>query len=120
MRRTALALLAFALAGSGCGYYLRDRDAHFAVLRRASYVRRHPELSADRKELIADGSIEAGMSEAEVAASWGRHYEKDRFAKDGVRGSVWKVWPDPPIEPGHCYFLTFVNGRLQSWYEVRH
>ena len=115
----ALLLLLLTL-GAGCDYYLAGRDERFAALRRARYVRLHPELADDRKELIVDGTLEPGMSEDEVAASWGRHYRKERFKKDGFKGSLWMYWPDPPIAPGRCYFLTFVNGKLQSWYEVKH
>lgn len=113
-------LLLFLTLSAGCDYYLAGRDERFAQLRRADYVKRHPELADDRKELIVDGTLEPGMSENEVVASWGRHYEKERFTKDGFTGGIWKYWPDPPIAPGRCYFLTFVNGKLQSWYEVKH
>ena len=83
---------------------------------RDDYVVAHPELSQQDKEDIKDGSIRPGMTREEVQASW--NISDADFQYGGTKSCSASGCIET-IQHGRTY-LTFIDGKLQSWTDVNY
>jgi len=100
------------------------------VDRRLAYVNTHGELSAERRDAIAAGRVEPGMTMDEVRATVGEpiHLARsDRRGPEGpVRVEIW-IYPGPVVHPSvmrsaadseFLVRLRFENGVLREIREI--
>lgn len=59
------------------------------------YISEHPEMSADMKKNILEGTIEIGMNEEQVIASWGMPDDIQTFASEYNSYKRW-IYKDRP------------------------
>ena len=123
-RRFALAGAVLALSvAAGC-------NGTPNVDRRTAYASRHPELSPEKREAIAEGKVRTGMTMEEVRAMVGDPIHVRRSERKGPRGTVHaEVWiyPGPVVLPSvmksvaNSEFLVrlrFENGVLKEIREI--
>lgn len=81
--------------------------------------------NSDEKKAL---ELHAGVTEAEVIASWGLPAKKSSMLKDGKRKGVWIYncqyqTPCPQDCEWYyeipCYYLFFEHGVLTGWHDVR-
>ena len=100
------------------------------VDRRLAYVNQHTDLSPERREAIALGRVEPGMSMEEVRAMVGEPTHVTHSRRDDRAGSiqveVW-IYPGPVIRPSvmksvadseFLMRLRFENGVLKEIREI--
>jgi hypothetical protein len=100
------------------------------VDRRLAYVSQHGELSAERRDAIAAGRVEPGMTMDEVRATVGEPIHLTRSDRRGPEGpievQVW-IYPGPVVLPSvmrsaaNSEFLVrlrFENGVLREIHEI--
>lgn len=86
--------------------------ADIDMIRRQDYVESHPGINNALKKDIAAGTIRIGMTEEQVAASWGTTPYMSRY--QSVSGTVDR-WTYGNCLYG-CHMLTFCNGVLTDTY----
>lgn len=100
------------------------------VDRRLAYANQHPELPPEKREAIADGRVQTGMTMAEVRAMVGEPAHVTRSQREGRTGpihvEVW-IYPGPVVRPSvmksaaNSEFLVrlrFENGVLKEIREI--
>jgi hypothetical protein len=100
------------------------------VDRRIGYVNQHPELPIEKREAIAAGRVEPGMTMEEVRAVVGEPSHvtrKERRGPEGtIRVEVW-IYPGPVVRPSvmrsaadseFLVRLVFENGMLRNIREI--
>lgn len=83
---------------------------------REDYVVAHPQLSQQDQQDIKNGSIRPGMTKEDVQASWG--ISDEEFKYEGTK-SCSTMGCIETLKHGRTY-LTFVDGKLQSWTDVNY
>lgn len=100
------------------------------VDRRLAYANQHTELTPEKREAIAEGRVEPGMTMEEVRAMVGEPTHMTRSRREGRTGTidveVW-IYPGPVVRPSvmksvaNSEFLVrlqFENGLLKEIREI--
>lgn len=106
-------LLICVICGTGC--------ETFAKSRRIAYVKKHPDLSSEQKDLLLRGKLWVGMTPEEVCASLGSpsQVQKDILGEK----EVWSYIYRDQFTTHRKYIydriirLEFLEGRLANWRE---
>lgn len=101
------------ISGPGC--------ESFAKSRRISYIKGHPELSSEQKDLLLKGKLWVGMTPSEVRVSLGgpTFIQKDILKEK----EVWSYMYKDQFTTHRKYTfdrvirLEFLEGRLANWRE---
>jgi hypothetical protein len=107
MKRFFIILLCLSVCGCATVDYTKLRE---------DYVASHPQLSEQTKADIRGGSIRPGMTREEVQASW--NISDNDFTYGGTK-SCSAMGCIESLKWGRTY-LTFYNGKLQSWTDVNY
>lgn len=98
---------------AGCGYLSKSR--------RMIYIKNHPELSMEQKNLLIKGKLWVGMTPKEARVSLGGPYiiQKDILGEKEIWSYMYK-----DISTTHTDYkfnralkLEFIEGRLANWRE---
>jgi hypothetical protein len=84
--------------------------------RRESYIEEYPDLSPAVSQAVRDGMIVIGMTEDDVAASWGEPAGVSLTLDRETRIELWRyeAYPGWEHNAGPAD-ITFTNGLVTSW-----